>query len=150
MLKIEMLTAGYLFWVQKIRLYSSNAKLEWTISDLPFYDIFVPQKLPRWKNFDDVISCDLWFRSPPIKHSGYANSLEIAWKKFLKTFFFGEHLRLCPWSLALASNIPVFGLERVCPRKGCPWPWPQIFLCPWPWPRALCPRLHLCWLQLWE
>ena len=37
-------------------------------------------------------------------------------------FFFGEHLPLCPWSLALASSIPVFGLERVCPRKCCPWP----------------------------
>ena len=42
-------------------------------------------------------------------------------------FFFGEHLRLCPWSLALASSIPVFGLESVCPRKGCPWPWLRIF-----------------------
>ena len=40
-------------------------------------------------------------------------------------FFFGEHLRLCPWSLAL--SIPVLGLESVCPRKGCPWPWPRIF-----------------------
>ena len=37
-------------------------------------------------------------------------------------FFFGEHLRLCPWSLALASSIPALGLESVCPRKGCPWP----------------------------
>ena len=64
-------------------------------------------------------------------------------------FFFGEHLRLCPWSFALASIIPVLGLESVCPRKGCPWPWPRIFLCPWPWPRALCPRLHLCWLRAW-
>ena len=63
--------------------------------------------------------------------------VEIAWKIFEKTFFFGEHLHLCPWSLA--SSIPVLGLERVCP-----WPWPRIFLCPWPWPRALCPRLHLC------
>ena len=44
--------------------------------------------------------------------------------------FFLEHLRL--WSLAQASSIPVLGLERVCPQKGCPWPWPQIFLCPWP------------------
>ena len=35
-------------------------------------------------------------------------------------FFFGEHLRLCPWFLA--SSIPVLGLENVCPRKGCPWP----------------------------
>ena len=42
-------------------------------------------------------------------------------KNFLKTFFSGEHLRLCPWSVA--SSIPVLGLERVCPRKGCPWPW---------------------------
>ena len=59
-----------------------------------------------------------------------------AWKIFWKTFFcgdrlknfcedlffLGEHLRLCPWSLALASSIPVLGLESVCPRKGCPWP----------------------------
>ena len=49
-------------------------------------------------------------------------------------------MRLCPWPLA--SSIPVLGLERVCPPKGCPWPWPLFFLCPWP--RALCPRLHLC------
>ena len=41
--------------------------------------------------------------------------------------FFGEHLQLCPCSLALASSIPVLGLERVCPRKGCPWHWPRIF-----------------------
>ena len=32
------------------------------ISDLPSYDMFVPQQVPLWKNFDDVISCDLWFR----------------------------------------------------------------------------------------
>ena len=54
--------------------------------------------------------------------------VEIARKIFVNTFFFfffGEHLRLCPWSLA--SSIPVLGLESVCPRKGCPWPWPRIF-----------------------
>ena len=85
--------------------------------------------------------CDLGL--PQSKNSGYANELEITWKTFLKTFFFfGEHLRLCPWSLALASSIPVLGLERVCPRKDCPWP--RIFLCPWP--QALCPRLHLWYL----
>ena len=61
-----------------------------------------------------------------------------AWKIFWKTFFSGDHLKnfcevffffffsestcaLCPWSLA--SSIPVLGLESVCPRKGCPWPW---------------------------
>ena len=40
-------------------------------------------------------------------------------------------MRLCPWSLALASSIPVLGLESVCPRKGCPWPWPwpRVFFC---------------------
>ena len=45
-------------------------------------------------------------------------------KIYLENVFF---LRLCPWSLALASSIPVLGLESVCPRKGCPWPWPRIF-----------------------
>ena len=34
--------------------------------------------------------------------------LEIARKKFLMTFFFGEHLGLYSWSLA--SSSPVFGL----------------------------------------
>ena len=57
---------------------------------------------------------------------------------------------MCLWSLVLASSIPVLGLESVCPRKGCPWPWPRIFLCPWPWPQALCPRLHLCKLEHYE
>ena len=46
---------------------------------------------------------------------------------FVKTFFFGEHLCLCPWSLVLASSIPVLALERFCSRKGYPWPWPRIF-----------------------
>ena len=96
----------------------------------------------------------VWFvvwASLPIKNYGHAYNLKIAWKAFLKTFFFGEHLRLCPWPLA--SSIPVPGLERVCPRKGCPWP--RIFLCPWPW--ALCHRLHLCftlslyfWMSSWK
>ena len=37
-------------------------------------------------------------------------------KKFLKTFFL-ENTCGC-----------VLGLERVCPRKSCPCPWPRIFL----------------------
>ena len=28
-------------------------------------------------------------------------------------------------SLGLASSIFVLGLERVCPWKGCSWPWPR-------------------------
>ena len=38
--------------------------------------------------------------------------VEIAWKIFVKTFFFGEHLRLCPWPrafLSLASRVSVLG-----------------------------------------
>ena len=60
-------------------------------------------------------------------------------KNFWKLFF-GEHLRLCPWSLALASSIPVLGLDlgRAVLYLG-----PGFFLCPWPW--ALCLRLHLWW-----
>ena len=50
-------------------------------------------------------------------------------KTFFEDLFFREHLWLCPWSLALASSIPVLGLGRFCPRKGCPWPWPRIFFC---------------------
>ena len=44
-------------------------------------------------------------------------------------------MRLCPWSLVLASSVPVLGLERFCPRKGCPWPWP--------WPRIFFVSLAL-------
>ena len=37
---------------------------------------------------------------------------------------------MCPWSLAyMTSIIPILGLERVCPWKACPWPWPRIFFC---------------------
>ena len=57
--------------------------------------------------------------------------LEIAWKIFWRRLFFGEHLCLCP--LSLASRGPVLG--RAVLGLG-------LFLCPWP--QALCPRLHLC------
>ena len=43
-----------------------------TASDLPFYDIFAPQKLP-FSKISDVIACNLWFGPPfPIKNPGYA------------------------------------------------------------------------------
>ena len=65
-------------------------------------------------------------------------------KKILKTFFWRTLV-----TVSLASSIPVLGLERFCPRNGCPWRLGiglVFFLCPWPWPRALCPRIHL-WFQ---
>ena len=52
----------------------------------------------------------------------------------MKTFFFGDRLKnFCEdlfffWrALALVSLNLGLGLESVCPRKGCPWPWPRIF-----------------------
>ena len=81
--------------------------------------------------------------------------VEIAWKIFVKTFFFFWR------ALALVSLVLGLGLEH-----SCPWPraFPSLasrvsvlgkavlglglgfFLCPWP--RALCPQLHLWWKQL--
>ena len=67
-----------------------------TASDLPFYNIFAPQKLPVLKISDDVIACDL---GPPIKNPGYAygvrgfyhqpnSSLRGWWVKFEKKSVF--------------------------------------------------------------
>ena len=36
--------------------------------------------------------------------------------------------KLCPRSLALASTIPVYGLERVRRWKVAPWPWVFFFV----------------------
>ena len=78
--------------------------------------------------------------------------VEIAWKIFVKTFFFFFLESTCacvlgpwPWPrafLSLASRVSVLGKAVLGLGLGlgfflCPWPWP--------WPRALCPRLHL-WL----
>ena len=60
-------------------------------------------------------------------------------KNFCGDLFLGKHLRLCPWSLAL--SILVLGLQRVCPRKGCPWP--RIFFVSLALASSLCSRLHL-------
>ena len=45
--------------------------------------------------------------------------------------------KLCPRSLALASTIPVIGLEKLAHGLDL-----RFFLSSWPWPRTLCPRLH--------
>ena len=79
----------------------------------------------------------------PNKNSGYANKLEIAWKKNFKDFFL-ENTCACvlgpwPWPrafLSLASRVSVLGKAVLGLGLG-------FFLCLWPWPRALCPRLHL-------
>ena len=85
-----------------------------------FLQMFFFFEIARKKFFED-----LFFRRTP------TNFFEDPF------FFFGEHLRQCPRSLA--SSIPVLGLKRVCPPKSCPWPWPRIFLYFWPWPPAFCP-----------
>ena len=35
--------------------------------------------------------------------------------------------KLYPRFLALASTVPVFGIERICSRKVGPWLWPPVF-----------------------
>ena len=99
-----------------------------------------------------------------------------AWKIFWKTFFSGDRMKnfwedlfffffwdrlknFCEdvffffffWRalalVSLASSIPVLGLESVCPRKGCPWPWPRIFFVSLALASSLVsstPPLHLC------
>ena len=52
-----------------------------TALDLPFYNIFAPQKITFSKISDDVIASDLWFGPPPIKNLGYAYGLA-----FMKSF----------------------------------------------------------------
>ena len=88
----------------------------------------------------------LKFCSLPEKNFWRPCFLENAWKFFLMTFFWRKpekkFWRPFFWR-TLAPVSLVLGLERVYPRKGCPWPWLGFFLCSWPWPRALCPRLHL-------
>ena len=45
-----------------------------TASGLLFCDISVPQKVPLSKMYDDVIACDLWLGTLPIKNPGYEHA----------------------------------------------------------------------------
>ena len=49
------------FAFRKILIWCQNQA---SASDLPLYDIFVPQKVFLLKISDDVIACDLWFEPP--------------------------------------------------------------------------------------
>ena len=75
-----------------------------------------------------VISKNYYFRNI-IKKLTKCNILRTFVLKNYEKFTHHNLEKLCPRSLALASTIPVLGLERVCPRKVrlWPWPWPQIF-----------------------
>ena len=56
-------------------------------SDLPFYDIFAPQKIPFSKILDNVIACDLWFApSPPNQESWLCLCCSHRVIRLLKTF----------------------------------------------------------------
>ena len=101
--------------------------------------------------FDDVIACDLWFRPPQSKIPATPLNWRLPGKLFWRPFFLentcGCVLGPWPWPrtfLSLASKGSVLGKAVLGLGLGlgfflCPWPWP--------WPRALCPRLHLCWLM---
>ena len=79
------------------------------ISDLPSYDIFVPQKVSLLKIFDDVIACDLWFR-PPNQKFWLRLRVGNCLKNFFEDLFFLKST--CCLSLVLG-----LGLEH-----SCPWP----------------------------
>ena len=49
-----------------------NCQQQATALDLPFHDIFAPQKRSLLKISEEVIACNLWFRPVPIKTLGYA------------------------------------------------------------------------------
>ena len=85
-----------IFWTVKILLESARNLAE--NLRRPFF-VFLKWKSPE-KIFEDLFCLkkdfeDLFF--------------ELAWK-FKTFFFFWEHLRLCPWSLALASRGSALGL----------------------------------------
>ena len=108
------------------------------MSEVESLRIFLPLRRPQGQNLKSLALASMpqFLENWPALHSRTALFLELlkvcgAPKIFWKTvfsfgdrlknffedlFFFGEHLRLGPWSLVLASSIPVLGLERVCPR----------------------------------
>ena len=104
------------FWA--VEISTENARNLAENLQKPFF--WFPQVEIAWKKIFE----DLFHLKKNFEDIFFVRSPE---KKFWTPFFLGEHLRLCPWSLALASRGSVLGLE--------------IFLCPWP--PALCPRLHL-------
>ena len=77
------------------------------ISNLPFYDILVPQTVSLLKIFDDVIACDLCF-GPPNQSKILATPIN--WRLPAKLF----------WRRLL--------LENTCSCVLGPWPWPRTFL----------------------
>ena len=84
------------------------------ISDLPSYDIFVPEKIPLLKIFDDVIAYNLWFGPPSNQKFWVRLRIGDCLKNVFKDLFF-ENTRGCvlgPWPrafLSLASKGFVLG-----------------------------------------
>ena len=74
--------------------------------------------MPTGKFFDDTIACGLWFRPPQSKILATSINWRLPEKLFWRPFFFfGEHLRLCPWFLASRGSVlgkAVLGLGFFC------------------------------------
>ena len=73
---------------------------------------------------------NLFFRRGEERQKFCGKFATFARRPFFSFFLFSENTcAMCPWSLALASSIPVVGLEMVCPWKVSSLPWPRIFFC---------------------
>ena len=116
-----------------------------TISDLPFYNIFVPQNFFFWKFLMTSLNVICGLGLSQSKILGTPMNWRSPEKLFWKPFF--ENTCACvlgPWlwpraSLSLASRGPVLGKAVLGLGLG-------FFLCPWP--QALYPRLHLWYVLL--
>ena len=114
--KVKILWSGWkIFW----KAFFRGDRLKNFCEDLFFFFFWISPEKFLWRPFF------FFFWISPEK---------FLWRPFF-FFFLESTCALCPWSLALASSIPVLGLESVCPRKGCPWPWP--------WPRIFFVSLAL-------
>ena len=62
------------------------------------------KKVPFLKISDDVIACDLWFRGPPIKNSGYAWARQLRAARYFLSIYFWPEL-ICPFTAQYRKTV---------------------------------------------
>ena len=120
---LQVLENALFGWVQHYFLI--NGKMG-QVHDLFFSSFYGERQRPRGKFMKTFVFFCFLFLGERLKLRG--NFASLCAKVFF--CFLKSTCALCLWSL----NIPVLGLEKVCPRKVGPRP--RIFLRLWPWPRA--------------